>query len=219
MTWFLENFDFIAGLTAKHVVLSVIPIVAGFVVAVPTGWLASRNVRLRAILLSIGGVMYSIPSLPLFVVLPTIIGTGILDPFNVVFALSLYAAALLIRACADAFSAVSPVVLDAASAAGYSPAQRFFKVELPLAGPVLLAGLRVVSVSTVSLVSIGALIGVSSLGSLFTDGFQRGFGTEIWIGMTLIVLVALVFDAFLVVLARILMPWNAVSTKTARVRA
>lgn len=219
MRWFIDNFDFIAGLTGKHIVLSVIPIVAGLAIALPTGWLASRNVRLRAILLSIGGVMYSIPSLPLFVVLPTMIGTGILDPFNVVFALSLYAAALLIRACADAFSAVSPDVLDAASAAGYSPAQRFFTVELPLAGPVLLAGLRVVSVSTVSLVSIGALIGVSSLGSLFTDGFQRGFGTEIWIGMTLIVLVALVFDAILVILARIFMPWNAVLTKTARVRA
>lgn len=219
MTWFIENFAFIAGLTGKHVVLSVIPIGAGLAIALPIGWLASRNVRLRGILLGVGGVMYSIPSLPLFVVLPTIIGTGILDPFNVVFALTLYAAALLIRACADAFSAVSPAVLDAASAAGYSPAQRFFKVELPLAGPILLAGLRVVSVSTVSLVSIGALIGVSSLGSLFTDGFQRGFGTEILIGMILIVLVALAFDAILVVLARILMPWNVVLIKTARGRA
>ena len=89
----------------------------------------------------------------------------------------------MVRSASDAFGSVSPAVLDSATAAGFSPAGARFRVELPLAGPVLLAGLRVVAVSTVSLVSVGALIGVSSLGSLFTDGYSRDFTTEILVGV------------------------------------
>jgi len=127
---------------------------------------------------------------------------------NVVVALSIYAVALLVGTAANAFSAVSPAVLDAATASGYSDAGRGLKVELPLAGPVLLAGLRVASVSTVSLVSVGALIGVSSLGSLFTDGFRRDFTTEIVVGVLGTVVLALVFDLILVAAGRVLMPWS-----------
>jgi len=210
MTWLIDNFSYVWGLTLKHIWLSVIPIVVGFLVALPIGWYASRHPKLRGGVLSIGGVIYSIPSLPLFVALPAIMGTKILDPLNVVVALSLYAAAVMVRAAADAFSAVSAEVLDAASATGYSSRQRFFTVQLPLAGPVLLAGLRVVAVSTVSLVSIGSLVGVSNLGTLFTDGFARGFMTEIVIGVVATVVVALALDAVLVTTARILMPWSQV---------
>jgi len=210
MTWLIDNFSYVWGLTLKHIWLSVIPIVVGFLVALPIGWYASRHPKLRGGVLSIGGVIYSIPSLPLFVALPAIMGTRILDPLNVVVALSLYAAAVMVRAAADAFSAVSAEVLDAASATGYSSRQRFFTVQLPLAGPVLLAGLRVVAVSTVSLVSIGSLVGVSNLGTLFTDGFARGFMTEIVIGVVATVVVALALDAVLVTTARILMPWSQV---------
>ncbi len=219
MTWFLDNLTLIVNLLRDHIVLSVIPIVAGFVISLPIGWAASRKPRLRGTLLSLGGIMYAIPSLPLFLVLPAIIGTGILDPLNVGIALTMYAVALMIRASADAFGAVSPAVLDSAAAAGFSPRQRFFRVELPLAGPVLLAGVRVVSVSTVSLVSIGPLIGVRNLGSLFTDGFQRGFLTEIIIGMVLIIVLAVVFDVILVALARVLMPWQRVLAQTAKAAA
>lgn len=212
MKWLIDNFEYVWSLTTKHIWLSAIPIVLGFLIALPIGWYASRNRRLRGILLSVGSILYSIPSLPLFVILPTILGTGILDPFNVVIALTIYAVAIMVRSSTDAFSSVSPAVLDAATAAGYAPAGRAFAVELPLAGPVLLAGLRVVSVSTVSLVSIGALIGVSSLGSLFTDGFRRDFNTEIVIGIGATVILALVFDALLVLAGRLLMPWA--NTKT-----
>lgn len=211
MRWFIDNFDYVAELTLQHLVLSAIPIVAGFLIALPIGWYASRHPRLRGSVLSVGSVVYSIPSLPLFVALPAIIGTGILDPANVVIALSLYAAAVMVRSAADAFSSVSKEVLDASLATGYSPTQNFFKVQLPLSGPVLLAGLRVVAVSTVSLVSIGALIGVSSLGSLFTDGFQRGFATEIIIGVIGIIVIALLFDGLLVLISRVLMPWQSVT--------
>lgn len=217
MSWLIDNFSYVWSLTLKHIWLSVIPIVAGFLVALPIGWYASRHQRLRGGVLSIGSIVYSIPSLPLFVALPAILGTKILDPINVVVALSLYAAAVMVRSSADAFSAVSPEVLDAATATGFSPRQRFFKVQLPLAGPVLLAGLRVVAVSTVSLVSIGSLVGVSNLGTLFTDGYARGFMTEIVIGVVATVLIALVLDAFLVAAARILMPWSHAGRTVRRV--
>lgn len=208
MSWFLDNVDYIWSLTLKHLWLSVVPTVIGFLIAVPIGFFASNHPRLRGGLLSIGGILYSIPSLPLFVALPLLLGTKILDPLNIVIALSIYATAVMVRSASDAFQSVSPEVLDAASAAGFSSRQRFFQVQLPLAGPVLLAGLRVVSVSSVSLVSIGSLVGVSNLGTLFTDGFARDFTTEIVIGISAIVVLALVLDALLVLGARLLMPWN-----------
>lgn len=211
MSWLIDNFSYVWSLTLKHIWLSGVPIVMGFTVALPIGWYASRHPRLRGILLSAGSVIYTIPSLPLLVLLPAFIGTKYLSPINLVIALTLYAAAIMVRSASDAFLAVSPKVLDAATATGYSPAKLLFAVQLPLAGPVLLAGLRVVAVSTVSLVSIGALTGISSLGSLFTDGFQRGFTTEIVIGVAFTVVVAFAFDALLVLGARVLMPWASLA--------
>jgi len=211
MTWAWDNRSTILDLTLTHAWLSALPLLIGFLLALPVGWYASRHPRLRGSLLSVGSVLYSIPSLPLFVILPGIIGTGFLSPANVVIALTVYAAAIMVRSATDAFTSVSPAVLDAATATGYSSRQRGIAVELPLAGPVLLAGLRVVSVSTVSLVSVGALIGVSSLGTLFTDGFNRDFTTEIVVGVIGIVVLAVVFDALLVTAGRILMPWASLA--------
>ena len=211
MTWLFDNFHYVWSLTLRHMWLSAVPIVVGFVIALPIGWYANQHPRLRGTLLSLGSILYTIPSLPLFVIIPGVVGLGILSPVNVIIALTIYAVAIMVRSASDAFGSVSPAVLDSASAAGFSPAQRAFRVELPLAGPVLLAGLRVVSVSTVSLVSVGALIGVSSLGSLFTDGYNRDFTTEILIGVGATVLVALFFDLVLVVLGRVLLPWASAS--------
>ncbi len=218
MTWAWDNRDRIIELTLTHAWLSAVPLLLGFAIALPIGWYASRHRRVGNSLLGVGSVLYSIPSLPLFVILPGILGTGFLSPLNVVVALTIYAAAIMVRSSADAFTSVSPTVLDAAEATGYSRSQRGFAVEFPLAGPVLLAGLRVVSVSTVSLVSVGAIIGVSSLGSFFTDGFRRSFTTEILVGLVGIMVLALVFDALLVLAGRLLMPW-ASSARTAGVGA
>jgi osmoprotectant transport system permease protein len=211
MTWAWDNRSTILDLTLTHAWLSALPLMIGFLLALPVGWYASRHPRLRGSLLSVGSILYSIPSLPLFVILPGLIGTGFLSPANVVIALTVYAAAIMVRSATDAFTSVSPAVLDAATATGYSSRQRGISVELPLAGPVLLAGLRVVSVSTVSLVSVGALIGVTSLGTLFTDGFNRDFTTEIVVGVVGIVVLAVVFDALLVLAGRLLMPWASLS--------
>lgn len=208
MTWLWSNLDLVWRLTVDHVTLSAPPIVVGFLLSLPLGWLANRRRLTRGALLSIGGILYAIPSLPLFVLMPSLIGTKILDPLNVVVALTIYALALMMRTTADALASVDADVRQSSTAMGYSAWGRFWQVELPLAGPVLLAGLRVVSVSTVSLVSVGAVVGVNSLGYLFLNGQQRDFPEEIFVGIVGSVIIALVFDLVLVAIGRLVMPWT-----------
>lgn len=218
MSWLWSNLDLVWRLTLTHVWLSALPIVIGFVLSLPIGWLANRYALSRPALLTIGGILYAIPSLPLFVAMPALIGTKILDPTNVVVALSIYALALMVRTTADALASVEGDVLQSATAVGFSTWRRFWAVELPLAGPVLLAGLRVVSVSTVSLVSVGSLIGVSNLGTLFVEGLNRYFPFEVGVGIVAIMIVALVFDLVLVLLGRLLLPWSRLDRRTGRLK-
>ena len=216
MTWVVANLGLIWARMLDHVVLSLPPIVLCFVIAVPLGWPARRYRVSRGIILTGAGLLYAVPSLPLFFVLPAVIGTGLRSPLNVIIALTLYGVALMVRVVADGLESVDADVRQSASAVGYSAWSRFWQVELPLAGPVLLAGMRVVAVSTVSLVTVGAVIGVQSLGSLFTDGFQRGIQAEIIAGLVATVTLALLFDGALVLAGRVLMPWTR---KVASVRA
>lgn len=218
MRWLGNNLDFVAGHLVSHLWLSAVPIVLGFLIAVPIGWAAHRVRAIRGAVLSIGSVLYTIPSLAFFAIMPPLIGTGYLDPINVVIALTIYAVAVMVRFAVDGFASVAPAVLDAATATGYGRAGLALKVQLPLAGPVLLAGLRVVSVSTVSLVSVGALVGVGNLGRLFTEGARNGNDAEIVTGIVLILLIALVFDLLLVVGGRLALPWST-GTRAARGRA
>jgi len=213
MIWLWNNLGLVAGLTFEHARLSAIPIVVGFAASIPLGWLAYRYRIARTVLLSVGSIAFTIPSLALFLVLPLVLGTKILDPTNVVVALAIYAVAIMVRGAADAFASVSPDVLDSATAVGSSRASRFFTVQLPLAGPVLLANLRVVSVSTISLLSVGAIIGNGGLGYLFTNGYQRDFPEQVLIGIIAILLLAVLFDLVLVLLGRILLPWAHVRTR------
>lgn len=206
--WVAANWPQIARLTGTHALLAVGPILASLVVAVPLGWWAHRRPTARRVLTAGSGVLYALPSLPLFVILPLVLGTRILDPVNVVVALSLYGIALLVRTATDAFDSVGRTVRHDAVAQGHSPHQVFWRVALPLAGPALLAGLRVVSASTLSMVSVGALIGVPSLGFFFTDGYQRSFPTEIWVGILGTLVLAIAFDLALVGAGRLLMPWQ-----------
>ena len=207
MRWFLDNWTDIRSLAWRHLWLSVIPVVLGFVIALPIGY-AARHWRLGgSTLVSLASVVYTIPSLPLLVIVPGLLGTTFLDPKNVVLVLTIYAVAVMVRSAADGFGSISETVIDAARASGYSGWQRMLQVELPLAGPVLLAGVRVVSVSTVSLATNAPLIGVSNLGSLFTEGFQRYFATEIAVGIICVVVLALLLDLLWVLLGRLAMPW------------
>lgn len=208
MDWVWSHAADLWGLVLTHVGLAVPPIVFGFVISIPLGYWASRSSAARAVLLTVGNILYTIPALALILLVPVLLGFPLLDSKNVLVALTVYAVAIMVRSAADAFASVSPDVRQSAVAQGFGPRQRFFRVELPLAGPVLLAGIRVVSVSTVSLATIGSLAGIDSLGNLFTDGFQRAFGTEIVTGIVLVLLLAALFDVVLSLIGRLLLPWN-----------
>jgi osmoprotectant transport system permease protein len=211
VNWVLDNLDLIGALTLEHIRLSIAPIVLGLVIALPLGWLAYRFSLTRGLVLSIAGLLYTIPSLALFVLLPPILGISFLSELNVTIALTIYAVAIMARSVADALGSVDETVRQSATAVGFSPWRRFWAVELPLAGPVILAGLRVTAVSTVSLVTVGILIGVQSLGYLFTNGLQRRILEEIAAGVVMTVVVALAFDAVLLLLGRLVMPWTRAS--------
>lgn len=208
MRWLWENLDLVLGLSLEHVQLSAVPIIVGFIACIPLGWMANRFRLTRAIQLTLFGILFTIPSLALFVTLPSVLGTKILNPVNVVVALTVYAIAIMVRGAADAFESVSRDVVQSATAVGFSSASRFWTVEFPLAGPVLLANLRVVSVTTVSLLSVGALVGNGALGYLFINGYQRDFPTEVMIGIVFTLIIAIVFDQLLVAIGKLLMPWT-----------
>ncbi|OBB00411.1 ABC transporter permease, partial [Mycolicibacterium fortuitum] len=156
MRYLLNHLDDLWVLTVVHLRLSLVPIVLGLLIAVPLGAAVQRTTALRRLTTLMASIIFTIPSLALFVVLPLVIPTRILDEANVIVALTLYTTALLVRAVPEALDAVPEQVRDAATAIGYRPLVRMVKVELPLAIPVLVAGLRVVAVTNISMVSVGS---------------------------------------------------------------
>lgn len=207
MNWLAANLGLVADRTLAHLTLALPAIIAAFVISVPIGWAARRYRWSRGVVLTGAGLLYAIPSLPLFILLPTLIQTAVRDRTNVIVALTLYGIALMVRSVADGLDSVGTDILGAATAMGYPAWTRFWVVDLPLAGPVLLAGLRVVAVSTISLVTVSAVLGVSSLGMLFIDGFQRGIVAEVVTGIVATALLALAVDGLLVLAGRLLLPW------------
>lgn len=208
MEWFLANSSTVLDLAGQHLVLALLPMLLGLVISIPLAQLVRGNRALRSAVLTTSSLLYTIPSLALFIILPPILGTLILSPVNVVVALTIYAVSLLVRAALDAFDSVDEDLRQAAMAMGYRPVARFLFVDLPLSLPVLFAGLRVVSVSNISLVSVAALLGIGNLGMLFTDGLQRDFVTEVVVGIVAILVLALLTDAALILLERVLTPWT-----------
>lgn len=206
-----SNLTRIAELLGFHVYLALVPVVLGLAIALPIGFVVARFTRLYPPMLAVSGILFSIPSLALFIILPGILGTKILDPINIVVALAIYAAALLVRSVVDGLRSVPAHITQAALALGYERWRQLLKIELPIAAPFIFAGLRFVTVANISMVSVGALIGVGGLGELFTDGFQRDFATPIIVGTVLSILLALLADLVIVLLQRVLTPWTRVS--------
>ncbi|MEL4505621.1 ABC transporter permease subunit [Luteococcus sp. H138] len=208
MRWVLDNLPMIGQQAWSHLLMALPAVVLSFLLALPVAWVAHRFRPGRAALVAISGLVYAIPSLPLFVLLPMLIGTTVRDRWNVIAAMTLYGFGLMVRSATDGLDAVGEGPNLSATAMGYGALRRFFAVQLPLAGPSMLAGLRVVAVSTVSLVTVSALLGVPSLGQLFTDGFQRGILAEVLTGIVVTVALAWLLDAVLVGLGWLLLPWN-----------
>ncbi|MDO5285570.1 MAG: ABC transporter permease subunit [Actinomycetia bacterium] len=208
MTWLQHNAGTVAEAAWAHLWLALPAIALSFLLALPVAWVANRLRWSRFTLLLVTGLLYAIPSLPLFIMLPMVTGAPVRSPVNVVAALTAYGLSLMVRSAADALDAVPEATLLSATALGYSGLRRFFTVQLPLGAPALLAGLRVVSVSTVSLVTVSGVLGVPSLGLLFTDGFQRGIVAEVIAGIIATVALAMLVDLALVSLGRLLLPWQ-----------
>jgi len=198
-------------LTVVHLRLSLMPVLAGMAIALPWGVLVWRRATLRRLTTLTASVVFTIPSLALFVVLPLIIPTRILDEANVIVALTLYTTALLVRGVFEALDAVPSHVRDAASALGYRPITRLLKVELPLSIPVLVAELRVVVVTNISMVSVGAVIGIGGLGTWFTEGYQANKSDQIVAGIIAILVLAFVIDMLIMLTGRLATPWERAS--------
>ncbi|MET0198796.1 ABC transporter permease [Rhodococcus sp. RS1C4] len=219
MRWLVDNFDVVLDLTKTHLYLSLVPLLIGLAIAVPVGTLVRNVSWIRRITLTVASIAFTIPSLALFVTIPAILGTRILDEINVVIALAVYSTALLIRVVPEALDSVPFAVVDSAQAMGYTSLRRAIGVELPLALPVLVAGIRVVAVTNISLVSVGSVIGIGGLGQLFTQGYQRDYPDQIVAGIISIVFLALIFDAALYLLGRRLTPWTRIGTSAGKKRA
>jgi osmoprotectant transport system permease protein len=207
VTWLADNWQVVLDLAGQSLYLAGIPLIIGFVVSIPLGWAASRWSRAYPAIITTTGLLYTIPSLALFVIMPIVLGTKILDPVNVIVAMTIYTVALLVRTVADGLNAVPDDIAQAATAMGYKGVRRLFGVELPLAAPVIAAGLRVAAVSNVSIVSIATLIGVSQLGDLLVDGYNRVIWGELITGIVSCVLLALALDAVIVLGTRMVTPW------------
>jgi osmoprotectant transport system permease protein len=212
MSWILDNLGLIWDQLREHLYLAIVPVLLGLLISVPLGYLATRFSWLANPLVAFGGVLYSLPSIALFIVLPAILGTQVLSTINIVVALTIYTVSLLIRNVIDGLRSVPPDVRQAATAVGYGSLRRLLTIDLPIAVPVIFAGLRVVTVANISMVSVGAVIGIGGLGELFTQGFQKDFLTPVVVGVVLSLLLALLADLVLVTLQRVLTPWARVSS-------
>lgn len=204
MTWLQHNGWLIAELSWVHLLQALPPLLLGFAIALPLGFLAHRYPPLLAAV----SVAYVVPSLAVFAIVPPLLGISFLSATNLLIALTLYAVATMTRYVADGLAAVDPSAQAAADAMGYNRLQRFFTVDLPLAGPVILAGLRVTAMSTISLTTVGALIGARNLGYLLTNGYQRQIPAEILCGIVAVMVLAIVVDQAVAWAGRAAMPWR-----------
>ena len=207
MRYLLNHLDTAWALTVIHLRLSLIPVLLGLLIAVPLGALVWRHATLRRITTLTASIIFTIPSLALFVVLPLIIPTRILDETNVIVALTLYTTALLVRAVPEALDAVPAQVRDAATAVGYTRIGQLLKVELPLSVPVLIAGLRVVAVTNISMVAVGSVIGIGGLGTWFTEGYQADKSDQIIAGIIATFVLAIIVDIVILLTGRLITPW------------
>jgi osmoprotectant transport system permease protein len=204
--WVGSHVDLILADLTQHIELTVIAVGVGLLIAIPIGVLAWRYRGSRGPVLGLAGGLYTIPSLALFALLVPWTGLTIL---TAEIGLVAYTLLILVRNIVVGLDGVPPDVRDAALGMGYRPLHQLLRVDLPLALPVIFAGLRIATVTTIGLITITALIGEGGLGQLLYDGLQRDFKTPLVVGATLSVALAVVADLSLAGVQRLLTPWRA----------
>jgi len=201
-----QNTSAIESAVQEHVLLTVVAVVIASAIAFPLAVVAARHPRLAGPVLAVSGVIYTIPSLALFAILSPFVGA---NRKTVLIGLVLYALLVLVRNTVVGLQAVPDDVRDAARGMGYGPARMLWQVELPVALPTIMAGVRIATVSTVALVTVGVIVGYGGLGQLLLAGFQNNFyRAEIMTSTVLTVALALALDLLLVLLTRALTPWQ-----------
>lgn len=206
--WVIDNLDQIAALTLEHVYLTLLAIGIGFAISFVLALIIRARSRLYQPVLGITGTLYAIPSLALFALLTPVTGVGTAVTAEI--ALVSYTLLILTRNIVEGLRGVPPEAIEAAAGMGFTPRQRLLRIELPLALPIIIAGLRIATVTTIGLVTVTALTGLGGLGYLIVNlGTARGsFGlTPALTGMLLCVALALIADGGLVALQRALTPW------------
>lgn len=204
--WIVDNLDEIAQRLGEHLIMVTAAVAIGFAVSFGLAVLARRWRTLYGPIIAVTGTLYAIPSLALFVLFIPITGLSLTTG---VIALVLYTLLILVRNIVVALDGVSPDVIESANGMGYSPYQRFWRIELPIAVPVIVAGLRIATVTTIGLVTITTFIGLGGLGYLIVNsGIRRFFPTSIYVGVLLCVALAVIADLGLARLQRRLTPWS-----------
>lgn len=212
--WALGHLDDLAGRAVQHLVLAAIPVGVGFAISLALAVWAVRRRAVRASIVSLSSVLYTIPSIALFAALVPVTGLSIL---TAVIPLVLYTLLIYLRNFLAGLDGIPLDVLEAADAMGYGPWQRLVRVELPLALPLLVGGLRLATVSTIGLVTVSGVLGdrFGGLGFFIFEGYRRSFPTEIAFGALPTILLAVVADLALQALQRRLSPWAPGGSGTA----
>jgi osmoprotectant transport system permease protein len=212
-SWIWRHTDDIATRTLHHIIFTVIAVGLGFIISLVLSLLVVRWRWLYGLVASIAGILYTIPSLALFAVLVTITGPTVA---TAEIALVSYTLLILIRNIVAGLDGVPREVREAAVGMGFSPGQVLLKVDFPLALPVIVAGLRVATVTTIGLVTVSALIGMDNLGTFITDGLGRFFMTSVLLGAVLSIALAVVADLALLSVQRLIAPWSRRTAGAAR---
>jgi osmoprotectant transport system permease protein len=203
--WVSSERSMIVSLLLQHIELTVIAVVVGLVIAVPLGVLSWKVPVVRPPLVGITGALYVIPSVALLSLFAPLTGFFSITTAEVV--LVGYTLLILLRNTVAGLDSIPPDAQDAAQGMGYTQVQQFLKVQLPLALPAILAGVRVATVTTIGLVTVTAFIGQGGLGQLIIQGFSEDFNTPIFVGLVLSVLLAGVADALIVGVQKLSLPW------------
>lgn len=194
----------ILSATVTHIMLTVVSVLLGLLIAFPLALLARRYRRTEPAVLGVTTALYTVPSLAMFSLLLPFFG---LSRTTVIVALTLYSLTILIRNMITGLDGVPESVRESARGMGYGPMRLLFGVELPLALPAIMAGLRIATVSTVALVTVGAIVGNGGLGNLIYDGLPSNFKAEVLTASVICVVLALVADLILITVQRLSTPW------------
>jgi osmoprotectant transport system permease protein len=203
-SWVNDHTTEISTRLREHIVLALLALLYGLVIALPLAILASRKRRLLPPILSMTGVLYTIPSLAAFAFLLPFTG---LSRETALIPLTAYSLLILVRNVVTGLDGVPAEVVEAARGMGYSAPRQLVQIELPLAVPAIIAGIRIAAVTLIGLVPVAALIGQGGLGAMMLDGFQRDFRTPITVAGVLVIALAVVTDAALVLVQRLATPW------------